>query len=113
MSDVEIDHLIETLESDFTASVNGLLAAGEPALVRLLGLLSGRVAIPALKYSFDAWEYQRAALARLASAWPEAVQSLLEQGKIKMTLGIILGLGASDDLQLQHIAKEALRTGDF
>jgi hypothetical protein len=113
MSETEIDRLITMLEFKPAESIDKLVAIGEPALVRLLQALQGRVTIPSQVDAIGAYEHRVLALARLASKWPYVVISLIEKGNVRMTTGVIDALRSSTDPQLKDIGNQALKAGDF
>ena len=113
MSNDELDRLIEMINTDPRTAIDKLIAEGEPALCRLLDAMNGTVLIPLGKWVIDAGENREMALGRLAAIWPDKVKSMVQNGELKMSLSIILGLGQSGNARLKEIAKKALKAGDF
>ena len=106
MAVTEIDRLIQLVNTNPYGPVNELIAIGEPALCRLLEAMNGTILIPLDERPIDAMMNRQMALGRLASEWPEKVISLIQGGKVKLTLAIIMGLARSSDPRLKEIARE-------
>ena len=113
MSNDELDRLIEMINTDPRTAIDKLIAEGEPALCRLLDAMRWHRVDTARQVGYRCGRESRDGAGRLAAIWPDKVKSMVQNGELKMSLSIILGLGQSGNARLKEIAKKALKAGDF
>jgi hypothetical protein len=116
MSELEIDEVIAMLDTTFDEPVRKLLDIGEPALIRLLQGSADKTP-PELfqvpKNAMAAVEHMTDAIAALTSKWPEETIALIREGKIALTMRVLLGLRLCTDARVRQIARDAFKSGKF
>jgi hypothetical protein len=118
MDESSADPIVDRLSSDLTEAefadcVSSLTAVPEPAILRLVEALNGSAAISAGNHPIETYNRRIVALAFLCSQHPDVALDLIERRGLRMTLGVIQGLGSSDDPRLRALATEALKSGGF
>jgi hypothetical protein len=116
MSETEIDEVIAMLDTTFDEPVRKLLDIGEPALIRLLQGSAGKTPpeiVQKPKNPMAAVEHMTNAIGALTSKWPEVTISLIREGKIRLTMRVVMGLRLCTDARVRQIARDALKSGRF
>jgi hypothetical protein len=113
MSESEIDSAIAALGPSLEEAVERLRAGGEPALVRLLQVMEGTFRVPFGKSPIDDVVNRQVALGVLSGTWPDTVLALIDGGRLKFTMSMLLGLKMSRDSRVKQVASEALKAGRF